>query len=46
MGIWIGTRHQSDNFIQQKIVDALPFQRMYVSQTLFELVLGLVSLVQ
>ena len=36
---WVGTRHQQDNFIHQKIVDAVPLRGMYVSQTLFELVL-------
>ncbi len=32
-------RHQQDNFIHQKIVGAVPLRRIYVSQTLFELVL-------
>ncbi|MDJ0620208.1 MAG: hypothetical protein QNJ63_26305 [Calothrix sp. MO_192.B10] len=34
---WVGARHQQDNCIHQNIVDAVPL-RMYVSQTLFELV--------
>ncbi len=35
----MGREHQQDNCIHQNIVDAVPLRRIYVSQTLFELVL-------
>ncbi len=35
----MGREHQQDNCIYQNIVDAVHLRRIYVSQTLFELVL-------